>query len=966
MDFNNFAQNLLALSPDGIFTSVSSVGVNMLQINIRGMNRMEKLDSLCIFLKNLPVVVDILLIGETWIKENRSRFYNIPGYISVFSCRSNSSGGIAVFIREGLNFDVKANTEDNGLHHIEVVVQAVQSRITIHGIYRPPGFDTENFLSFVEQLISSLNPRNPCFLLGDMNIAVNDTESREVQKYLQLLASYNMTVTNTYCTRPASNNILDHVVCQTEISERITNSTLDCDLSDHCYVITHFNVTIGKVNRTLTKSIVNHREISTHFRLFLQSTNLSIMQPNERILAIVNRYTHLKERFSRTISVEVKVKQNVCPWYNFDIWKLGRISNNLFQRWKRNRNDQHIKDLLEHANRRLAEAKRRTKSKFYQQLFSSNNPKQLWSRINNILGNRSSKPKIPILEVDGLQITNPDDLGNAFNSFFSSVGENVARNLNSDGDHNKFNTMDSSVRSMFLRPASQVEITNIIDRLDCSKATGVDGFPISALKEYKQELSSIICTSFNDSISSGIYPDCLKKAIVYPIFKGGDPSNPTNYRPISVLPSINKIYEKLLSSRLRCFLESTALLYKKQYGFRQGSSTEMAALELLDDVASAVDQKGVAAVIFLDLSKAFDTINHDMLLKKLYTYGIRGIANDLLRSYLSDRQQKVMVSGHSSDYQNVNCGVPQGSNIGPLLFLIYINDIANLRVLGHPRLFADDTAILYKGKSVSDLYLDMQIDMQLLTAYLENNLLSLNPKKTKLMIFGGTEDQGSSNPTLIVNGETIEEVASFKYLGVHIDSKLRWDVHIRKIITSCSSLCGILRKLSNYVPRHVLLKIYYSFIHSRYQYGIAVWGTSYNTYLKDIQVQQNRCIKAIYKLPFLYPTNSLYNTTEHRIFPIKGMFTLRICLTMYKIINNLNLHHNWSFASAIHQYRTRNAHLLQLSGFRTEIGRKRFQNIGPSIYNQLPDDIKNAQPISQFKSRLEEHVKNNIDRFIAR
>lgn len=379
-----------------------------------------------------------------------------------------------------------------------------------------------------------------------------------------------------------------------------------------------------------------------------------------------------------------------------------------------------------------------------------------------------------------------------------------------------------------------------------------------------------------------------------------------------------------------------------------------------------MDKKSAAGVVFLDFSKAFDTINHSILLKKLDAYGIRGVANDLLRSYLLNRQQKVRVSGISSEYRSSNCGVPQGSNLGPLLFLIYINDIAKLQIKGHPRLFADDTAIMYKSNSVTELFADMSNDLRLVTAYLENNLLSLNLHKTKLMVFGARENHAAPHPTLTVNGVTIEEVSYYKYLGIYIDNKLRWDCHIRNTVDNCASLCGILRKLSKYVPQHVLLKIYFAFIHSRYQYGITTWGTTFNTYLKDIQVQQNRCVKAIFKLDYLHPTNQLYSTTEHNILPIQGLYIMRTATIMFKILNNLNLHHNWNFNAAAHHHQTRYAHLLQRTGFRTEVGRRRFQNLGPATYNRLPEEIKSARTIQQFRRNLIIYIKSNIDQFIVR
>ena len=350
----NLAKNYHVNTLQSIFSPGDSNGVNMLQINVRGINQISKLDSLCVFLQSLPVNVDVLIIGETWIIKDRCKYYNIPEFKSTYSSRNKSSGELAVFVRNELNFEVKSNLAEDGLHHIELSITT--ARITVHGIYRPPGYELEKFLSLVENIVSSSDPNTPCSILGDMNLAINDAESRGVQKYLQLLESYNMVVTNTYCTRPVSDNILDHVVCLADISEQITNYTMDCNLSDHSYVMTHFETSVNRVHQTLNKSIINHRQLSMHFQAFLETHDFSCLQPNEQLLAITSHFTRLKDSFTKKITVNVKMKKNVCPWFNFDIWKLSRISNNLYRRWKVNREDQRMKDLLNHANKRLAKA----------------------------------------------------------------------------------------------------------------------------------------------------------------------------------------------------------------------------------------------------------------------------------------------------------------------------------------------------------------------------------------------------------------------------------------------------------------------------------------------------------------------------------------------------------------------------------------------------------------------------------
>lgn len=355
-----------------------------------------------------------------------------------------------------------------------------------------------------------------------------------------------------------------------------------------------------------------------------------------------------------------------------------------------------------------------------------------------------------------------------------------------------------------------------------------------------------------------------------------------------------------------------------------------------------------------------------MLLKKLDACGIRGLPNQFLKSYLSDRFQQVVVAGTCSYDSAVIYGVPQGSVLGPLLFLLYVNDLPKLPLRGKPRLFADDTAITYAGSSPAQVVASMQEDLELVLDYLQNNLLALNIGKTKMMIFRLSSRNIQPYPELIVRNQLVAEVSSFKYLGVLIDNRLCWDVHVSMITSKCSPLCGVLRKLAKSVPQHVLLKMYFAFIHSRYQYAIGAWGTCSKTHLKDLQVQQNRCIKAIFKLPYLQPTRDLYTMSQHNILPINGLFEQRIAILMYKCLNNRNMHHNWELATAVHQHFTRQAHHLRRSGFRTEIGRRRFIINGPFVFNNLPEDLKRTETLAEFKRKMIILIRSCINNYLLR
>lgn len=966
--YNLTSQNTKVETPNLPMFATGNQLLTLLQINIRGINNLEKLDCFTSFVESLRTNVDVIVVGETMLKQERCQYYNIAGFSSVHSCRNQSSGGLAMFIRDGMDYTIKKNISHDGYHHIEMSIKLKHKTCTIHGVYRPPDNDLPRLLAFVEGILATTDPMCPTFILGDINVAVNKPAENDVLEYLNVLASYNMCVTNTVTTRPLSNNILDHVIARTDDADHTHNYTIDCDLSDHSYILTQFKSPPKLPHRvTLTKPKTDYSSVKCEFEQFLQNTQWEVMEPNLRLATIANVYREIKHAHTTVVTVEAKLKKGDCPWFTLDVWVLIQVRDNALQNWKADRQNPHLRELLDRANKLLAAAKRKAKRDFHSKLFNTNNAKLLWKRINEVLG-KNSKQDAVVLKVNESEVAEPTMVATHFNDYFTTIGAKLAEQLTSTRNINEFNTIKTLPRmggSFFLFPAAPEEIARVIKTLDPSKAVGHDGFPVTALKQHSEQLSKILASTFNDSVTSGTYPEHLKEAIVHPIFKGGDPTQMSNYRPISVLPSMNKIFETLLSSRLTKFLSKHKFFYEMQYGFRKGSCTEVAVLDLVNDISEVIDQKQkVAGSIFLDLAKAFDTIDHELLLDKLNSYGVRGLVNDLLRSYLCNRRQKVSVNGNFSPERCINCGVPQGSNVGPLLFLIYINDMARLKLHGRPRLFADDTVVTYRNGGVLEMVSDMTDDLAKINAFLENNLLSLNAKKTKIMFFRGSRMTIPPHPNVEVKGCCIDEVETFKYLGIHLDSTLTWKIHIENLVKSNAPLCGMFRKLSHFLPRHVLMKVYYSFVHSRYQFGVSIWGSACASHLKTVQIQQNRCLKAILKLPFLFPTLELYNSTLHNALPIAALHELQTTILTHRMVKLKDIHHNFEIRMLNHQRGMRIQERLVVPRFRTELGRRRFCCNGPRMYNNLPGDLKTSDQLLKFKQKVKFFIRANLARYL--
>jgi len=311
---------------------------------------------------------------------------------------------------------------------------------------------------------------------------------------------------------------------------------------------------------------------------------------------------------------------------------------------------------------------------------------------------------------------------------------------------------------------------------DC--AVGWDNLPSFIFKENKNPLAKLLSHIINLSFAQGAFPHELKIANIIPIFKAGEKDIIGNYRPVSLLTTVSKVFEKAFYKRLSSFVTHHKILYNLQFGFRESHSTHMAVIKLLDRVIDSLDKGEFAAAIFLDFSKAFDTVNHNILLDKLNHYGIRGVANLWVKSYLENRKQFCTFDGTKSNQTTVLTGVPQGSILGPLLFLLYINDLGNIFKNLNPIFFADDSNLITSGKSIAELEQSINQETPLLTEWLHTNRLSLNLKKTHIMLFCPTKRQENLPISIFIEGQPIEVLEETKFLGIILDNRLSWKPHI--------------------------------------------------------------------------------------------------------------------------------------------------------------------------------------------
>ena len=462
-------------------------------------------------------------------------------------------------------------------------------------------------------------------------------------------------------------------------------------------------------------------------------------------------------------------------------------------------------------------------------------------------------------------------------------------------------------------------------------------------------LSDII----NCSMNTGVFPDALKIAKVVPIFKGGEKDSIGNYRPISILPSFSKVFEKVIFNRLSEYVFSKKILNTCQYGFRKNHSTYMSVLDMYEKISSAIDNNEYAVGIFIDLAKAFDTIDHSILISKMQHYGIRGVAISWIRSYLSNRKQYVLLNETSSYIEQITCGIPQGSILGPLLFVLYINDIVNCSVVFKFVLFADDTNLFHSGRNPQDLSNDINSELTKLSVWFRANKLSLNIKKTNYILFGGKRRKLSNVICLKIDENLILETHSTKFLGVHLDSDLSWKTHVGHIKTKIAKGLGIMNKVRTLLPLKAMKVLYHTLVYPYLQYCNIVWGIAKDTIIEKLFILQKRAIRLC--------TNSCSRTHTDPLFFKLGLLKLsdinkyQTLIFMFKYKHSILPPSCMSFVTVSNSnraYSTRNTSYFVRSNCRTDVRKRSLAIRGPILWDALPKDAQDCVSLVKFEKTI--------------
>ena len=549
--------------------------------------------------------------------------------------------------------------------------------------------------------------------------------------------------------------------------------------------------------------------------------------------------------------------------------------------------------------------------------------------------------------IDEKQISDQNEIAECFNEYFSSIGSKISDSIPESSVQFEQYLQGSFSNSFFLRDTCPSDIEKIIKSLK-NTSGGEDGIPSSVLKSVSDIVATPLSYLFNNCFEIGYFPGKLKLARVVPIFKAGSKKNMNNFRPISILSTISKIFEKYLYEQFNLFINKYNIISQEQCGFREKTSTSVSIAKFLKNVVDSLDSGDYCIGVFLDLCKAFDVVDHEILLKKLEHYGFRGRVLSLIRSYLSDRVQYVSL-GKANSTQRTNCiGVPQGSVLGPLFFILFINDIIHSSNSLLFNLFADDTSIFCRGKNIEELYALCNSELQNVNSWIVANKLSLNNEKTVYILFSGKKSI-LNLPSLKISHSLISQVKTTKFLGIIIDEKLSWIPQINMVYSAISRTIGILFKIKFVLPKNILKLLYYSLVFPYLSYGIIFWGSAANVHFNQIFLLQKRAVRLITNSKFLDHTGPLFKSNS--ILKLTDIRKLEIGKFVYNDLEYRNIL-DLSLSTAIHRYPTRFNLNFYIPRVRTELAKRflRFQAV--QLWNSLPENIQNSRTIDIFKYRL--------------
>lgn len=608
----------------------------------------------------------------------------------------------------------------------------------------------------------------------------------------------------------------------------------------------------------------------------------------------VEKFTIILQKIMERNEIEFTQKKSnvkLKPWITDTLIKQIRERDRLHMEVRKKPNDQDLNKSYKIYRNRTAALIKKTKTEYYANRIEDCpfNSKEMWKTLRGVINNetkqKENRDPTSIL-MKGEKLTNRLSIVQAFNYHYTNIADTIkielqevteesleTKNLE-DAKQKKSDKKRTPIRSWVkFKPMTQYSVRKIINNLKPYAAAGSDRITPRIIKENCDKLLTPITYLTNLSMNTGIFPTLYKEAIIRPIYKGGNEEDINNYRPVSLISNISKIIEKAIKNQLIEYLEDNKYFVESQTGFRKNMGTEDAINKLHIELTTNLDNGKKCIVVFQDLSKAFDLVDHKKLVTIIKEAGCGGKVLEWFQSYLDDRKQKVRIGETESENLKLKNGTPQGSALSPILFIIYMNELGKIELKGKLISYADDTVLIEIGETWEEVKQNTEEDLRKIINWLNNHKMILNLKKTNFIQFGLKNKKTEEDIRILIHhkkcttnnhkGETecreMLKVKHSKYLGVIIDKNLNWKEHIKVLATKLLKPIYLAIQIKNMIPNRTKRLIYMAMVQSKLQYGISSWGATYKTNLKPVIRNQKKFLKILFNKPKRYSTIKLFN-----------------------------------------------------------------------------------------------------------